>query len=228
MVYIGLKQFEKARNALETCICCPASCLSAIALEAYKKLLLVNLLLHGKAYSFTKQCPFAVSKMVGKYCPGYLEYASVFESGDRAQMVECIAQYENVFVADKNLGLVKQTKSHYIKQSIKNLTATYETLSLSDIADAVGLSSTAEVATHLEQMVASGTVCARIDATKQMAHFEDEEDNSSMSCAILSHEINAIKHLTERMAALDDSLKCSKGIHSFYFAAFSCQKLRNS
>eukprot|EP01061_Rhynchopus_euleeides_P010841 TRINITY_DN2041_c0_g4_i1.p1 TRINITY_DN2041_c0_g4~~TRINITY_DN2041_c0_g4_i1.p1 ORF type:complete len:438 (+),score=142.05 TRINITY_DN2041_c0_g4_i1:267-1580(+) len=212
LVYIGLKEFDKAGGFLETCICCPATCLSAIVVEAYKKLVLVTLIRKGKAYVFPKHCPTVVSKAVGRFCSEYLEFAMLFEgaSTNVAMLGGCIANHQALFVADKNLGLVKQAQAAFVSQQVSKLTLTYDTLSLEDIASSVGLASAEEAEKCLVRMVAKGQVCAQIDEHKQVAHFEDPASTSSQACTALPAEIAIIKHLTERMARVDDNLKCSK------------------
>lgn len=58
-----------------------------------------------------------------------------------------------VFTRDHNLGLVKQVSSVLYKKNIQRLTKTFLTLSLSDVASRVGLSSPAEAEGHILQMV---------------------------------------------------------------------------
>lgn len=48
MIYTALKNYERAYYFFEVCITTPASCVSHIMLEAYKKFILVSLILNGK------------------------------------------------------------------------------------------------------------------------------------------------------------------------------------
>ena len=48
MIYTALKKFERALYFLEVVITTPAMAVSHIMLEAYKKYILVSLILHGK------------------------------------------------------------------------------------------------------------------------------------------------------------------------------------
>lgn len=48
MIYIALKNYERAFYFFEVCVTTPATCISHIMLEAYKKYILVSLILNGK------------------------------------------------------------------------------------------------------------------------------------------------------------------------------------
>ena len=53
IVQIGLKNFTRASDCLQLCITAPASVLSAIAVAAHKKFILVSLVQHGQVRLFT-------------------------------------------------------------------------------------------------------------------------------------------------------------------------------
>lgn len=48
MIYTAMKNYERALYFFEVCISTPAMAMSYIMLEAYKKFILVSLILHGK------------------------------------------------------------------------------------------------------------------------------------------------------------------------------------
>uniref|UniRef100_A0A8C2AY12 COP9 signalosome complex subunit 3 n=1 Tax=Cyprinus carpio TaxID=7962 RepID=A0A8C2AY12_CYPCA len=63
MIYTGLKDFERALYCFEQAITTPAMAVSHIMLEAYKKYILVSLILHGKV----QQLPKYTSQIVGRF-----------------------------------------------------------------------------------------------------------------------------------------------------------------
>uniref|UniRef100_A0A8C2CCL1 COP9 signalosome subunit 3 n=1 Tax=Cyprinus carpio TaxID=7962 RepID=A0A8C2CCL1_CYPCA len=63
MIYTGLKDFERALYFFEQAITTPAMAVSHIMLEAYKKYILVSLILHGKV----QQLPKYTSQIVGRF-----------------------------------------------------------------------------------------------------------------------------------------------------------------
>jgi COP9 signalosome complex subunit 3 len=55
MVYVAVKNFERALYFFEIAITTPAMTVSHIMLEAYKKYILVSLLINGKVSTFFKK-----------------------------------------------------------------------------------------------------------------------------------------------------------------------------
>nr|CAG8583753.1 8159_t:CDS:2 [Entrophospora candida] len=120
MVYIGLKKYERAYYFLKLVISAPANIASQIQLEAYKKFVLISLLLRGRIGPLPKYTASIVFRSIKNQCQPYQDYASAFES-----------------LSVKRLP--KQTLDAIYKRNIQQLTQTYLTLSLADIADTVGL-----------------------------------------------------------------------------------------
>jgi COP9 signalosome complex subunit 3 len=50
IVYISAKQFQKALESFDQVLAIPAQNISTVAIEAYRKALLVNLIFNGKKY----------------------------------------------------------------------------------------------------------------------------------------------------------------------------------
>ena len=71
-------------------------------------------------------------------------------------------KYSDVFVQDQNLGLVSQVVESQTKTNIKRLTKTFLTLSLVELANKVGLSSTVEAERLIMDMIEEGGIHARI------------------------------------------------------------------
>jgi hypothetical protein len=55
MIYAALKNYDRALYFFEVAITTPALAVSHIMLEAYKKYILVSLILHGKASDWTSK-----------------------------------------------------------------------------------------------------------------------------------------------------------------------------
>ena len=73
-----------------------------------------------------------------------------------------VLSYQETFTQDNNLGLVRQVVSSQTRSNIRRLTRTFITLSLSDLAHRVGLSSPALVEAELVKMIQSGSIHATI------------------------------------------------------------------
>ncbi|XP_065752487.1 COP9 signalosome complex subunit 3 isoform X2 [Phocoena phocoena] len=81
MVYTGLKNFERALYFYEQAIATPAMAVSHIMLEAYKKYILVSLILLGKV----QQLPKYTSQIVGRFIKTFLTL-SLQDMASRVQL----------------------------------------------------------------------------------------------------------------------------------------------
>ncbi|KAJ1032452.1 hypothetical protein NDA16_000476 [Ustilago loliicola] len=82
LIYIKLDRLEDAIDALETCISSPAVAVSAIHMDAYKKLILVQLLAHGKTSQVPKYTPQVVTRTFKPLAQPYLAFVTAYESRD--------------------------------------------------------------------------------------------------------------------------------------------------
>ncbi|KAK6155271.1 hypothetical protein DH2020_009519 [Rehmannia glutinosa] len=181
MICIGQKKFRKALELLHNVVTAPMPIISAIAVEAYKKYILVSLIHLGQ---FSTSLP--------KY------------SSSAAQRT-----LKN-FTQDNNLGLVKQVVSSMYKRNIQRLTQTYLTLSLQDIANTVQLNSPKEAEMHVLQMIQEGEIYATINQKDGMVRFlEDPEQYKT--CEMIGHidlSIQRIMMLSKKLTTMNEVMSC--------------------
>ncbi|RUS34350.1 hypothetical protein BC938DRAFT_481060 [Jimgerdemannia flammicorona] len=139
MAYIGMKRFDRALEFFSLVISSPSQVTSAIQIEAHKKYVLVSLLEHGKLLPLPKYTTQVVLRVFKNNCGGYLEFAQAFESLNVTRVKNEFAKVADMFTKDKNLGLARQVLQALYCRNIQQLTQTYMTLSLADIAKQVGL-----------------------------------------------------------------------------------------
>uniref|UniRef100_A0A8D0DCA1 COP9 signalosome subunit 3 n=1 Tax=Sander lucioperca TaxID=283035 RepID=A0A8D0DCA1_SANLU len=112
MIYTGLKNFERALYFYEQAITTPAMAVSHIMLEAYKKYILVSLILHGKVQPLPKY----TSQIVGRFIKVRAN------STDGMSSIRALLFSLTTFARDSNTGLVKQCLSSLYKKNIQRLT----------------------------------------------------------------------------------------------------------
>lgn len=124
---------------------------SHIMLEAYKKYILVSLILHGKVQplpKYTSQivgrfikvrknpppssfhselCSFPLLPALSLRCPqplsnAYHELAQVYTTNNPAELRNLVNKHSETFTRDNNTGLVKQCLSSLYKKNIQRLT----------------------------------------------------------------------------------------------------------
>ncbi|CAJ0763745.1 6348_t:CDS:10 [Entrophospora sp. SA101] len=187
MVYIGLKKYERALYFLKLVISAPAvNITSQIQLEAYKKFVLISLLLHGNIVPLPKYTASIVFRSIKNQCQPYQDYASAFEALSVKKLRIEFNKSIEVFKKDNNFGLAKQTLDAIYSRNIQQLTQTYLTLSLTDIADTVGL---------------EGPNAHKI---------AEDRYNTSNTISKLEQQIDKATSVSERVIKTDKIIGCSK------------------
>ncbi|KAB2011719.1 hypothetical protein ES319_D09G039800v1 [Gossypium barbadense] len=197
MISIGKKWFRKALELLHNVVTAPMSTINAIAVEAFKKYILVSLIHHGQ-------------RNLKNLCQPYIELANSYSNGKIADIETYVEANKDKFESDNNLGLVKQAVSSMYKRNIQRLTQTYLTLSLQDIANRVQLNSPKEAEMHVLQMIKDGEIYATINQKDGMVRFlEDPEQYKT--CEMIEHidsSIQRLMTLSKKLNGLDELMSC--------------------
>uniref|UniRef100_A0AAR2L3R6 COP9 signalosome complex subunit 3 n=1 Tax=Pygocentrus nattereri TaxID=42514 RepID=A0AAR2L3R6_PYGNA len=119
MIYTGLKNFERALYFFEQAITTPAMAVSHIMLEAYKKYILVSLILHGKVQQLPKYTSQIVGRFIKPLSNVYHELAQVYTTNNPAELRSLVNKHSETFTRDNNTGLVKQCLSSLYKKNIQ-------------------------------------------------------------------------------------------------------------
>ncbi|XP_057539968.1 COP9 signalosome complex subunit 3 isoform X1 [Amaranthus tricolor] len=211
MICIGLKKFEKALELLHNVVTAPMSILNAIAVEAYKKYIMVSLIHHGQfSTNFPKYTSSVAQRSLKNFTQVYLELANSYTNGNIADLEMFVQRNKEKFEADNNLGLVKQVVSSIYKRNIQRLTQTYLTLSLQDIANIVQLNSAKEAEMHVLQMIQDGHIHATINQKDGMVQFLEEPEQYK-TCEMIEHidySIHRIMTLSKKLASVDEHISC--------------------
>ncbi|KAK6928491.1 Proteasome component (PCI) domain [Dillenia turbinata] len=211
MICIGQKRFSKAIELLHNVVTAPMSTMNAIAVEAYKKYILVSLIHQGQfSTPFPKYTSTAASRNLKSFSQPYMDLAIAYGSGKRSELEACFEANKENFEADSNLGLVKQVLSCMYKRNIQRLTQTYLTLSLQDIANAVQLNSAKEAEMHVLQMIQDGEIFATINQKDGMVRFQEDPEQYK-TCDMIEHIDSAIQRimtLSKKLTAMDENISC--------------------
>ena len=155
MIYMGLKQWEKAMFFLEVVLTAPtANTASMVMVEAYKKWLLVGLLLDAKLRPTPKTANPSAVKSVKAIAKPYDCLADAFKSGSLARLRGEIEEGQQFWAQDCNTGLVLQVFDSFRKFSVLRLGNTFAALSIAEVArrtspDPTDLNETAAYVTFL-------------------------------------------------------------------------------
>jgi len=208
MIYTALKKFEKALYFFEVAVTCPAVDVSHIMLEAYKKFILVSLILHGKITDLPKYTSHVVMRFLKPLSAAYHELAASYSCNNPNEVRTVATKNEDTFRTDNNVGLVKQVVSSLYKKNILRLTKTFLTLSLSDMANRVQLNSPREAEQYILNMIEDGDIYASINQRDGMVSFHQnpEKYNNPKMLKKLDDEMRLFQHLDEKLQHMDREL----------------------
>lgn len=209
MICIGQKQYRKALELLHNVVTAPMSIISAIAVEAYKKYILVSLIHLGQySISFPKYTSSAAQRNLKNFSQPYLDLVNSYSTGKVSELETCVQTNREKFENDNNMGLVKQVISSMYKRNIQRLTQTYLTLSLEDIANTVQLNNAKEAEMHVLQMIQEGDIFAAINQKDGMVRFlEDPEQYKT--CGMIERidsSIQRIMILSKKLTTMNETM----------------------
>lgn len=153
VIYTIQKRFDRALYFFEAVLITHSLAISHIMQAAYKKYILVSLILHGKTLPLPKFITPLVSRFIRPACHQYKDLVTAYATNCPEELTSVINKHSNVFRADQNEGLVKQVLQSLHKKNIKRLTKTFLTLSLSDVALRVHLSEARDAEPRIVRMV---------------------------------------------------------------------------
>ncbi|XP_020578950.1 COP9 signalosome complex subunit 3 [Phalaenopsis equestris] len=210
MINIGLKRFPKALECLHNVVTAPMTTINAIAIEAYKKYILVALIHLGQILLLPKYTASTLLRSLKSYAQPYVDLATCYATGKFSDLEAFIQTNMEKFKSDNNLGLVKQVLSSLYKRNIQRLTQTYLTLSLQDIANAVHLNSSKEAELRVLQMIQDGDIFATINQKDGMVSFHEDPEQYK-TCEMIDQidsSIQRLMALSKKLTAIDEHISC--------------------
>jgi len=214
-IYLAIKEYEKALYFFEVAVTCPTSAVSHIMLEAYKKYLLVSLLVHGDKPKDAVALPKFTSPIVGNFlhplCHAYSEVVKAYHLNSSEALRNVLTKYREIFETDNNLGLVNQVVEAQTRTNIKRLTKTFVTLSLSDVASRVGLDSSTAAEREIVEMIKNGSIHATISQQDGMVRFDlnPESYSSPDMLRLVEESVTRAINLDRQVEKLTEKLMLS-------------------
>ncbi|KAN0015975.1 hypothetical protein ACTFIU_005925 [Dictyostelium citrinum] len=210
IIFTAFKKYKKAIESFKFVITAPASALSAIAVEAYKKYLIVNLIQYGTVQHFPKCTPAVVQRNIKSHCKPYTEFVSSFSNGNINDIMNRASSGAEFFQKDNNWGLVKLSIRSTYRRNIKKLTQTFMTLSINDIAEKVSLPK-AKAEQFVLKMIEEGEIFATINQKDGMVTFDEcfEDFSGPTILNDLDHNISNIVDLESKIKEMDEKISLS-------------------
>jgi len=209
LIYACEKKYSRSLYFFEQAISCPASTVSFIMLEAYKKYCLISLIVADKFIALPKYTSQVITRFIKPFTVEYNELVQAYASNDPVKLNAVVSDHQSVFLSDNNVGLIKQVAVSLNKRNIKRLTKTFITLSLSDVAVRARISDVGEVETQLMEMIEKNEIFATINKENQMVYFHDdpEQYNSSSMLQKMDRDIQNFIELDRKMREMSETIQ---------------------
>ncbi|KZO98608.1 hypothetical protein CALVIDRAFT_29371 [Calocera viscosa TUFC12733] len=208
----ALKRYSEAAEFFEVTVSSPSTVASAIQVEAYKKLALIQLILYGKTTPPPKYTSPAVSRAFrnSSGTQPYLKFINAVEVADR-EAARKLAKDVEGFQTDNNMGLVQQVLDRLPWLAVKKLKETYMKLSLEEIGREIGLSDDPKgVRTLIVDMIAVGELSASIHPDGTVS-FEGESALLPQPSRIqIESALVQAREAVEALTALDRTIGRSR------------------
>lgn len=142
--------------------------------------------------------------------------------GSVSELIRLTESHADVFLADRNLGLIKQIIKRIVKKQITKLTQTYITYGLADIATQVNLVPAATSAQQPPQpppaqiaeryvfdMICANEVFAKLNSQASMVQFLDdpEEYDTTPFIDAMDARIGDVAALSEKLSEVEKRLQ---------------------
>jgi len=209
-IYAALKKFTKAQEFFIRVLSFPAIVPSAIMVEAYKKYVLISLILDGTVGSVSQYSSNAFSRQVKQICPAYSQLMTSFETNSVTDVQQCVNNNLEAFKSDGNFGLVKQVVASLGRRNVAGLTKTYLTLSLNSISEKTG-NTPHDVEKKFLSMIEKSEIFADVDQQGGMIIFKEDPNlyNTKDTMTLLDQNISYTIDLNNFVSALDEQITLS-------------------
>ncbi|KAJ3018928.1 COP9 signalosome complex subunit 3 [Thoreauomyces humboldtii] len=225
MIFAQLKKFDQALDFWSLCISAPGPNASAIQVEAYRKYLLVGVVLRNRVLPIPAHTGAATVRACNKHAVAYRKFAeaclSPMAAGGRLE-----TEYnsnERAFADHRNAGLAVQCLQSRTRRIVQGLTETYSTISLTDVARACDMvvqgfgPDVARAEDLVCRMIGEGQVHAKIDfRDDQMVAFHDPPERyvDGDTARLLDVEIAKAMKLSAEIVTMERGIATSKDFAS--------------
>ena len=210
------EHIPKALGFFSECYLAPSESVSALAIRAYKRAVLLTLISTGNAL----KVPTYVSPCFKQYLQrkgdveGYQFVVDPFIKSDLVALNNALESNMHTFEIDGTLGMALELNKSLVRHRVSRLTTTYITLTLDAIAAAAGLASGTMAEKLIVSMVAAGTIKASIDQRSGMVAFGSGTGAGTgtgvENVAALEARLQTTMQITEKVRMLHGEIISSK------------------
>jgi len=211
MIQAAVCNYTKSLFHFAVCMLTPATAVSAIVLEAFKKYMLVSFIEHG-TLKITYSGKFAHTAVLKALVPpiyNELHVACTELQINKARKI--ISEGKSVFQADWNYGLAKRIVPSLYRRKIMKLALVYYILPLTDLAQHCELPNIETARDLVFQMISKKELRAKIDEKIQAVIFNmDPEEDTAEQFEELQRDVETAVNLNTQIRNLDDELAINR------------------
>lgn len=201
-VYIGLSRWPRARLFLEFVILHPSinNAASAYQVEAYKRWVMIGLLMCGSSLLYLRTVNQAVMRNIKAVSKPYDVLADTFKSRDWRKLQAEVDTGTRIWQEDGNARLVQAVAEAILPQCISDMRRVYNSVTLSTIAQRLRVDEQ-QAATLVEHLIQRGQLLASLTSL-------DNNPSSSPSALRFAKEgadipASYAQHAAEQSARID-------------------------
>ena len=174
LVYVGLRQWEKAMEMFEVVLSAPSTnTTSMFQVEAYKKWLLVGLIHTGETPKAPKGANTSIMKSVKAISKPYDCLAEAFQTKDPVRFQAEVNEGTQFWREDLNIGLMRAVMDSFRKFAVIRLGKTFTAISLAEVAIRTSPNPTDlnETVNYISFLISN----AQLDATLRMPDHNEPD-----------------------------------------------------
>lgn len=133
MVYMALGRWERALECFENAVTYPSREVSKIMIEAYKKWLLVGIILEGKPLQLPRSTSNTAAKAYHILAKPYDSLAQLFETATAQRFKAEVDVAQKIWQQDCNMGLILHVMSAFQKFQIRKLADVYSKITIPEV-----------------------------------------------------------------------------------------------
>lgn len=177
-IYLALENYTRARLFLETVLLSPSTSktpnFSALQLEAYRKWLMLGLLVDGKQFPYLKTIDAGVIKNIRTMAAPYEALVADFEKRDAKKYEADMDVAGTVWADDGNLRLVREVALALQRYKVIDLQTTYAALPVTRVAELMEMEEDLALLL-LKDMIQSGSLLASLSQDGSVLTFHSSE-----------------------------------------------------
>ena len=211
LCYIGVGQYAKALFFLEVVLAAPAqqNAASMVMVEAYKKWVLLSLLIHGSVPGLPRSASQTGVKHIRAMAKAYDCVVEAFKGSDRQRLQAEIEQGMEIWNDENNYGLMVEVFNAHRKFAILRLAKTYAAVSVAEVTRQTSAEpdNVPETLLYLQNLIANGSLQATITQSQtgagQILRFvpdstQKSEEQVEQDLGAKSHELQVLlKHIND-------------------------------